>query len=351
MFQRLFRTFSRDLAVDLGTSNTLVYLKDRGVVVNEATVVAINTKTGQILEVGRSALRMLGKTPPYLQIVQPLVNGVISDFEVTEKMLKYFVDRVHREQPMLAPRPAVVIGIPLEVTEVEKKAVEDAVTSAGAREVFMVENVVAAAVGARLPIQDPSGNMIVDVGGGLTQIAVISLSGVVAHKVLRTAGSTLDADLVQYARNEYNLLVGEKMVEELKVRLSQSTDALAATELKVRGRDLITGLPREIALTGTEIMAALERSVSAIIDGVKSALEITPPELVADIHQQGITLVGGGSQLRDLAARLSDAIKIPVRVIEDPATGAVRGMGLLLEDRRLLREVVVPSTQEQAVLR
>lgn len=351
MFKNLFRSLGRDIAIDLGTSNTLVYVKDRGVVVNEASVVAVNTKTGQIVEVGREALKMLGKTPPYLQISQPLVNGVISDFEVAEKMLKYFMDRVHREQPMLSPRPAVVIGIPLEVTEVEKKAVEDAVTSAGAREVFMVENVVAAAIGARMPIQDPTGNMIVDIGGGLTQIAVISLSGVVASKVLRVAGNTMDADLVQYARNEYNLLVGEKTVEEVKIRLSTSSEDLTSTEQKVRGRDLITGLPREVALSGTEMMAALERSLSVITDGVKSALEVTPPELVADIHQQGIVLVGGGSQFRDMAARISQAITIPVRVVDDPVTCAVRGMGLLLEDRRLLREIMVPSTQEQAVLR
>lgn len=346
-----FKKISKDIAIDLGTSNTLMFIKDKGMVVNESSLVAINSRTGQIIEVGREAVKMLGKTPPYIEISQPLVDGVISDFEVTEKMLKYFIQHIPKENYIITPRPRVVVGIPLGVTEVEKKAVEDAVISAGAREVFLVENVMAAAVGSRLPIQDASGNMIVDLGGGITQIAVISLSGVVAWKTLRVAGNILDHDIVNFLRNEYNLLIGVKNAENLKKMVGSIKELKEDTKLKVRGRDLLTGLPREVLVTGMQILNTLDRSLRAIIDGIKDTLEITPPELIADIYQRGIVLVGGGAKLKDLEKIISRIIKVPVRVVDDPITCAVRGMGILLEDFQLLKEIALPSAGEEEKIR
>lgn len=348
MLRRLWQRSKHGIGIDLGTSNTLLFIQDRGVVINEASVVAINSRNGQIVAVGREALKMQGKTPPHLQVVQPLVDGVISDFEVAEKMLKYFFDRIYRENRMLARRPRVVIGIPLDVTEVEKKAVEDAVMSAGAREVHLVQTVVAAAVGARLPIQDASGNMMVDCGGGVTQVAVISLSGVVAAKSLRVAGTEADADIVNFARQEFNLLVGERVAEEAKLYFSRSPGENGELPIvKLRGRDLLSGLPREVNFSGEQAVAALRRSLKSMVDGIKSALEVTPPELVADIYQRGITLVGGGALLLGLRAAIADATKMNVVVVDDPMTCAVRGMGMLLEDEALLKEVTVPSSQPE----
>jgi len=350
MFKKLFKRISRDIAIDLGTSNTRVYIREKGVVINEASIVALNNKTGQILEVGREALKMLGKTPPHIQIIQPLVDGVISDFEITEKMLKYFFEKITKENFLYSPRPRVVIGIPLDVTEVEKKAVEDAVLSAGAREVYLVENVVAAAVGARMPIQDASGNMIVSLGGGVTEIAVISLSGVVAWKSLRVAGNELDQDIISNMRNEFNLLVGEKVSEKIKIEYSNLKESLPdkkiPSHLKIRGRDLVSGLPSEVPITPDEIAVFLNRSISTIVDGVKSTLEITPPELIADIYQRGLALVGGGALLKGLDEIISKNVKVPVKIIDDPLTCSVRGMGIILEDEKLLREVMIPTTQQ-----
>ena len=346
MFRNLFKKFSKDVGVDLGTSNTLIYVKDRGIVVKEASIVAINNRTGQILAVGEEAQKMVGKVPPHITISKPLVDGIISDFEVTEKMLKYFIDRLYRESFGLSPRPRVVIGVPLDVTEVEKKAVEDVVLSAGARHVFLVENVIATAIGARMPIQDPSGNMIMDIGGGVTEIAVVSLSGIVAWKSLRVAGTELDQDIIQFTRNEFGLLIGERVAEEVKKNAGRLDEQGRPFEIKMRGRDLVTGLPREVTITTEQVSAAIQRSVGIIIEGVKSTLEITPPELVADIYQKGIIVSGGGSLLNDLDQAIARATKIPVRIIDDPITCAVRGMGLVLEDDRLLREVAVPSTHE-----
>jgi len=348
IFKNLFKKFSRDVGIDLGTSNTLIYVKDRGIVVSEASIVAINNRTDQILAVGEEAQKMLGKTPPHITISKPLVDGIISDFEVTEKMLKYFIDRISQESFGLSPRPRVIVGVPLDVTEVEKKAVEDVVLSAGAREVFLVENVVATAIGARLPIQDPSGSMVVDLGGGVTEIAVISLSGVVAWKSLRTAGNKLNQDIIQFARSEFNLLVGERIAEDIKIKAGKTLESGESIELKMRGRDLISGLPKEVTIISDQVSQALQRSVAAIIEGIKSTLEITPPELVADIYQRGMILAGGGAMLMDLDRIIAKATGIPVKVIEDPLTCAVRGMGLILEDENLLREVAIPSsTQEE----
>ncbi len=344
MFRDLFNRGAKDVGVDLGTSNTLIYVKDKGIVVNEASIVALNNRNDQILAVGAEAQKMVGKTPPHITISKPLVDGIISDFEVTEKMLKYFIDRLYKESFGLSRRPRIIIGVPLDVTEVEKKAVEDVVISSGAREVYLVENVIATAIGARMPIQDPSGNMVVDLGGGVTEIAVISLSGVVAWKSLRVAGNKLNQDIVQFARSEYNLLIGEGVADEIKRHTGRLVDGKAPIELHMRGRDLMTGLPREVSVTSEQIKQSLQRSIIAIIEGIKSTLEITPPELVADIYQRGMVLAGGGALLSGLDDAIAKATKIPVKVIEDPLTCAVRGMGLILEDEQLLKEVAIPSS-------
>lgn len=345
MFENFLGKFSKDLAIDLGTSNTLVYVKDRGVVVNESSVVAVNTRTDQILAIGEEAQKMVGKTPPHIVVSKPLVDGVISDFEVTEKMLKYFINKIGQESFLISPRPRVVIGIPLDITEVEKKAVEDAVLSAGAREVFLVENVIAAAFGARLPIQDPSGNMIVNIGGGLTEIAVISLSGVVAWRSLKVAGRDFDQDIINYARKEFNLLVGERVAERLKIQLD-SLEPDKETSLKIRGRDLITGLPKELTVNPLHILHAIDRSIKLIVENIKANLEITPPELTADIYQKGIVLSGGGALLKGMDKIIAKATKIKVQIVDDPLTCIVRGLGLLLDDENLLQEVTIPSSQE-----
>jgi rod shape-determining protein MreB len=348
MFDNLFKKFSRDVGIDLGTSNTLIYVRDRGIVVNESSIVAVNNRNDQILAVGEEAQKMLGKTPPHITISKPLVDGIISDFEVTEKMLKYFIDRIYQESFGLAPRPRVVIGVPLDVTEVEKKAVEDVVLSAGAREVFLVEDVMATAIGARMPIQDPSGNMVVDLGGGVTEIAVISLSGIVAWKSLRVAGDKLNQDVIQFARSEFNLLVGERVAEDMKIQVGRMMESGEELALRMRGRDLMTGLPKEVIVSSEQVIHALQRSIMAIIEGITSTLEITPPELVADIYQRGMILAGGGALLMGLDKIIAKATGIPVKIIEDSLTCAVRGMGLILEDENLLKEVAIPSsTQEE----
>jgi len=346
LFGGVFKKFSKDVGVDLGTSSTLIYVKDRGIVVNEPSIVAINNRNDQILAVGEDAQKMLGKNPPHITISKPLVDGIISDFEVTEKMLKYFIDRIYQESFGLSPRPRIIIGVPLDATEVEKKAVEDVVLSAGAREVYLIENVIATAIGARLPIQDPSGSMVVDLGGGVTEIAVISLSGIVAWKSLRVAGNKLNQDIIQFARTEFNLLIGEKVAEDVKIQAGRVTESGETLELKIRGRDLMTGLPKEVEISTDQIQHAIARSVNAIIDGIKSTLEATPPELVADIYQKGMVLAGGGALLAGLDKVIAKVTKIPVKVIEDSVTCAVRGMGLVLEDENLLREVAIPSSTQ-----
>ncbi|RJR32118.1 rod shape-determining protein [Candidatus Parcubacteria bacterium] len=346
MFKNFLTKFSKDMAIDLGTSNTLVYVKDRGVVVNESSVVAINTRNDQILSIGEEASKMIGKTPPHIVVSKPLLDGVISDFEVTEKMLKYFINKVQQENSFMAPRPKVVVGIPLDITEVEKKAVEDAIMSAGAREVHLVENVIASAIGARLPIQDPSGNAVVNIGGGLTEIAIISLSGVVAWRSLKTAGRDFDHDIINFARNEYNLLVGERNAERIKMQL-EGFESDKEVPLKIRGRDLITGLPKEISINPLLILHCMDRSVKMIVENIKATLEITPPELTADIYQKGILLTGGGSLLKGLDKVIAKAIRINVQTGDDPLTCVVRGLGILLDDKNLLKEVAVPSSSRE----
>ncbi len=350
MLNKFLGHFSKDLGIDLGTSNTLVYSKDGGIVINEPSVVAINTRTDQILSVGKDAKDMLGKTPPHISIVRPLLNGVISDFEVTEKMLKYFIDKVHDQSFTIVPRPSIVIGVPLETTEVERKAIEDAALSAGARKVHMVENPMLAALGARLPLSESVGMMVVDIGGGKTEIAVMSLAGVVTWKSLDIAGDEMNKNIIQYARDSFNLLLGERNAERLKMRIGTAMEPDEPLEIEMRGRDLLSGLPKEIIINDTQVREAINRSVRTIVEAVKGTLEQTPPELVADIYERGIVLTGGGALLRGMDKLISREAAIPVRVAEDPLTCVVRGAGLLLEDPLLLKDITLPSASEGSII-
>lgn len=343
MLDRIFGYFSKDLGIDLGTANTLVYVKDRGIVINEPSVVAVNTRTDQIIAVGEDAKKMLGKTPAHILTSRPLAAGIIADFEVAEKMLKYFFEKVHRGSFTISPRPVVVIGIPLEITEVERKAVEDAVLSAGARKVYLVEECMAAAIGARLPVLESIGNLIVDLGGGTTEIAVISLGGIVSQKSLRIAGDELNKNIIQYGKEQFNLLLGEKTAEEIKIRIGSAAELEQPLEIEMRGRDLITGLPREVIVNDRQIREALSRSVRLIIDAIKSTIEKTPAELVADIYERGAILAGGTALLRGLDKVISQATQIPVRVADDPLTCVARGSGIILETPALLQQVTFPS--------
>ena len=337
---------SRDIGIDLGTANTLVYVKGRGIVINEPSVVAVNTRTDQILAVGSEAERMMGKTPPHIVATRPLVDGIISDFEVTEKMLKYFIDKVHQEAFALLPRPRVVVAIPTEVTEVEKKAVEDVVRSAGARSVFLIEEPMAAAIGIRLPVGEPTASMVVDIGGGTTEIAVISLSGIVTAKSLRHAGDELNQNIVQFAREQFNLLLGEGVAEDIKIQIGSAAPLATPLETTMRGRDLVSGLPKEVVVNDTQVRQAMARSIRVMIDTIKSTLEVTPPELVADIYERGIVLAGGGALLKNIDVAIAEATQIPVRIADDPLTCVVRGTGILLDNPELLKDVTIPSAQE-----
>lgn len=347
MINRFLGYFSHDIGIDLGTANTLVYVKGKGIVVNEPSVVAINTKTQQILAIGEDAKKMVGRTPANIVATRPLVDGVVSDFEVTEQMLRYFIEKVHKESFAFFPRPRIVIGIPSGVTEVEKRAVEDATTSAGARIAFLIEEPMAAAIGARLNIQDASGNMIVDIGGGTTEVAVISLGGVVSNRSIRVAGDELNEDIIQFARDEFNLLLGERTAEEIKVKIGSAYPLKEKLELPMRGRDLVTGLPKTVMISDDQIRKALSRSVQIIVDTIKTTVEDTPPELVADIMDKGIILAGGGALLRGFDKLVKEQTKIPVYIADDPLTSVVRGTGLVLEDLESLKDVLVTTQYEK----
>ncbi|MBU1349082.1 rod shape-determining protein [Patescibacteria group bacterium] len=344
MFGAIMSRFSKDLGVDLGTANTLIYVKGRGIVIDESSFVAVNLRNGQVLAVGHEAKAMLGKTPPHVLVTRPLQRGIIADFEVTEKMLRYFFEKVHRESSAFVPRPRVVIGVPLDVTEVERKAVADAVMSAGAHEVHVVEEPMAAAIGVGLPISEPVGNMIVDIGGGTSEIAVISLNGVVTAKSIPIAGDEMNRSIVQYARDVFNMLLGERVAEDVKLAVGSAIPSDGPSEVPMRGRDLLSGLPREILVSDGQVREALARSVKAIVENIKSILEITPPELVADIYRHGILLSGGGALLRGIDRAISDGTGVVVRIADDPLMAVVRGAGLLHEDRKLLKDVALPMT-------
>lgn len=346
MLDNLFGNFHKDIGIDLGTANTLVYVRDKGIVINESTVVAINNKTDQILAVGYEAKSMLGKTPPHITVTKPLAGGIVSDYEVTEKLLKYLIDKVYDGHMSVFNRPRVVVSVPLEVTEVEVKAVEDALIASGAKEVFVVQEAMAAAIGSRMPIKDPVGNMIVNIGGGNTEVAVISLSGVVIWKSTTVGGDEMNRNIMQYAREVYNLFVGESHAEQIKMKIGSAVPLGESLEFPMRGRDVVTGLPKEVMVTDSDIRTALERSITAIADLVKMTLEITPPELTADIHERGLLLAGGGSLLRGIDTIIAHAADVPVRISDDPLTSVVRGTGILLEDEELRKEVVLPSARQ-----
>ncbi len=348
ILDKIFQRFSKDIGIDLGTANTLVYVKGKGIVINEPSVVALNIKTKQILAIGNEAKRMVGRTPPHIVASRPLVDGVVSDFEITEQMLRYFIDKVHQKTYSFLRRPRVVIGIPSGVTEVEKRAVQDAALNAGARVAYLIEEPMAAAVGSRLPVQDAAGSMIVDIGGGTAEIAVISLGGVVISKSIRMAGDKMNENIIQYARDNFNLLLGERTAEDVKIKIGSAYPLAEPLETSMRGRDLVTGLPKEVFVNDSQIRDALMPSVRVIVNNIKMAVEETPPELVADLMHRGITLAGGGALLRGLDKLIAERTEIPVHVADDPLTAVVRGTGVVVEDLETLKEVLVNTTFEKA---
>ncbi len=338
---------SHDIGIDLGTANTLVYVKGRGVVINEPSIVAMNQKTGQVVAVGQQAKDMMGRTPGHIVAVKPLVDGVISDFEVTEEMLSYLINKAQgKDTKILGPR--VVIGVPSGITSVEVRAVRDAARNAGAREVYIVEEPMAAAIGIGLPVHAPAGSMVIDIGGGTTDIGVVSLGGLVNARNIRIAGDKLNADIIAYIRNEFKILVGEKSAEELKIAIASVSPGRDQLQAPVRGRDLITGLPREILVTETDIQHAIGHSIEELVDSVKEILETTPPEVLSDVMQKGIHLAGGGALIRGLPELLSESLGVPVIVASDPLTAVVRGTGIILDDIALYREALLTSDDEIA---
>ena len=331
LFEGLLGLFSRDIGIDLGTANTLVHVRGRGIVISEPSVVAKDTRSGQILAIGAEAKRMVGRTPANIIAVRPLKDGVISDFDITEAMLRYFIKQVH-DKFALFPRPRVVIGIPSGVTEVEKRAVQEASINAGARWARLVEEPMAAAIGAGLPVQEPSGSLIVDIGGGTTEVAVTSLGGIVVARSIRIGGDEMDQDIVAYARREFNLLMGERTAEDIKIAIGSAYPVDEEASTFFRGRDLLTGLPRSIEVTSAQIREAIDPSIQQIVDAVKDTIEETPPELVADVMDQGIYLAGGGALLKGLDTRIAEATQMAVHIAEDPLTCVVRGTGIVLEN-------------------
>ncbi len=328
---------SSDLAIDLGTANTLVYAKGKGIVVSEPSIVAVNRVTGKVEAVGKDAKDMLGRTPGNIVAIRPMKDGVIADFEITEKMLSHFIRRAHNRNTLVRPR--IIIGIPSEVTQVEKRAVKDSALKAKASEVYLVDQAMAAAIGAGLPITEPSGNMVVDIGGGTTDIAVISLAGIVYSKSVRVAGNEMDESIIQYIKKKYNLLIGERTAEQIKLEIGSAFPLDEPITMEIKGRDLIEGIPKTLTITDAEIREALSEPISLIVNAVRVALERTPPELSADIVDRGIVLTGGGSLLKNLDRLLREETGLPVSVAEDPLSSVVLGTGKMLSDFDLLRKI------------
>jgi rod shape-determining protein MreB len=334
--------FSNDMAIDLGTANTLVYVKSEGIVLNEPSIVAIHQADNSVLAVGKEAKAMLGRTPGNIVAIRPLKDGVIADFDVTEKMLGYFIRRVHRRRALVRPR--IVIGVPSGITQVEKRAVRDSAMQAGAREVYLIEEPMAAAIGAGMPITEPGGNMVVDIGGGTTEVAVISLSGIVYSRSVRIAGDEMDEAIVQYIRKNYNLLVGERRAEEIKIKLGSAYPMGGERRtMEVKGRDLIDGIPKTIVIGDDEIREALREPIMTIVDAVRTALERTPPELAADIVDKGIVLTGGGALLKGLDLLLRQETNLPITVADDPLSCVALGTGKVLDELDLLKKVAIPT--------
>jgi rod shape-determining protein MreB and related proteins len=328
---------SSDLAIDLGTANTLVYARGKGIVVSEPSIVAVNRVTGKVEAVGRDAKDMLGRTPGNIVAIRPMKDGVIADFEITEKMLSHFIRKAHNRNTLVRPR--IIIGIPSEVTQVEKRAVKDSALKAKASEVYLVDQAMAAAIGAGLPITEPSGNMVVDIGGGTTDIAVISLAGIVYSKSVRVAGNEMDEAIIQYIKKKYNLLIGERTAEQIKLEIGSAFPLDEPITMEIKGRDLIEGIPKTLTITDAEIREALSEPISLIVNAVRVALERTPPELSADIVDRGIVLTGGGSLLKNLDRLLREETGLPVSVAEDPLSSVVLGTGKMLSDFELLRKI------------
>ena len=339
----LFQMIGRDMAVDLGTANTLVYVRGRGIVLNEPSVVAINTKSGAILAVGSEAKQMIGRTPAHIVAIRPLKDGVIADFDVTEKMLRYFIQKVHRRSFLAKPR--CVVCVPSGITGVEQRAVEEATISAGARSAFIIEEPMAAAIGAGLPVHEPTGNMIVDIGGGTTEVAVVSLGGIVTSQSIRIGGDELDDAIINYVKKEYSLMLGERTSEEIKMAIASAFPMPEETNAEIRGRDLVTGLPKTIVISAEEIRRAIEEPVNQIVDAVKNTLDKCPPELAADIMDKGIVLAGGGSLLKGLDERLKHETGMPIHIAEDPLFAVAIGSGKCLEEFESLKRVLISSTR------
>ena len=342
LFTLIAGFFSNDMAIDLGTANTLVYVKGEGIVLNEPSIVAIHQADNTVLAVGKEAKAMLGRTPGNIVAIRPLKDGVIADFDVTEKMLNYFIRRVHKRRALVRPR--IVIGVPSGITQVEKRAVRDSAMQAGAREVYLIEEPMAAAIGAGMPITEPGGNMVVDIGGGTTEVAVISLSGIVYSRSVRIAGDEMDEAIVQYIRKNYNLLVGERRAEEIKIRLGSAYPMGGERKtMEVKGRDLIDGIPKTIVIGDDEIREALREPIMTIVEAVRTALERTPPELAADIVDKGIVLTGGGALLKGLDLLLRQETNLPITIAEDPLSCVALGTGKVLDELDLLKKVAIPT--------
>jgi rod shape-determining protein MreB len=335
----LLSMFSNDLAIDLGTANTLVYAKNKGIVVREPSIVAVNKVTGNVEAVGKEAKEMLGRTPGNIVAIRPMKDGVIADFEVTEKMIKYFIEKAHGRRFLVKPR--IVISVPSEITQVEKRAVKDSALRAGATEVYLIEQAMAAAIGAGLPITDPTGNMIVDIGGGTTDVAVISLAGIVYSRSVRVAGNEMDDAIIQYIKRKYNLLIGERTAEQIKMEIGSAFPLDDEMTMEIKGRDLVEGVPKTLVVSDEEIREALSETVSTIVDAVRVALERTPPELSADIMDKGIIIAGGGSMLQNLDKRLREETGLPVTLAEDPLACVALGTGQMLTDFNLLRKISI----------
>lgn len=337
MFNNLLGVFSNDIGIDLGTANTLVYVKDHGIVLREPSVVAVQQGTKKVLAVGDEAKRMLGRTPGNIVAIRPLKDGVIADFEVTEAMLRHFISKVHNRRRMVRPR--VVIAVPSGITEVEKRAVKDSATHAGAREVYLIEEPMAAAIGVGLPVQDAAGNMIVDIGGGTTEVALISLAGIVFSRSVRVAGDELDESIINYMKRAYNLMIGERTAEEIKIKVGSAYKLEKETTMEVKGRDLVAGLPKTITISSQEVREALLEPISTIVDSVRITLERCPPELSADLVDRGLVLAGGGALLRGLDRLLQEETGLPVHVAEDPLSAVAEGTGKALQELKFLKAV------------
>lgn len=338
--QKFHSMLANDIGIDLGTANTLVYVRGRGIVINEPSVVAINQKTGRVVAIGKEAKQMLGRTPLHIVAVKPVVDGVISDFEVTEEMISYLLNLAQKDSKKYFG-PKVVVGVPSGITNVEIRAVRDATKNAGAREVYVVEEPVAAAIGMKLPVMEPVGSMVVDIGGGTTDIAVISLGGVVRSKNVRIAGDKFNSDIMSYVRSEFKILIGEKTAEHVKIAIGSALPLEQTMEAVIKGRDLVTGLPKEVIITDTDVREAMSQSVYTLVESVREVLETTPPEILSDVMGRGLYVSGGGALLRGLGELLHDVLKIPIHIADDPLTAVARGTGIILEDVNFFKDVLI----------